>query len=315
MTTPPRRPSPASRATRRSRRSAPSSGTFLERNRRRLLWGGGVAAFVGLVFVGLVVPSFTPAYDCTTLFDPTPAPSFVAPSAAPVASGATPAPAVTAPPPGFVQDDMGHVHTRSVGDKVRYASCPPASGKHYPVTPNVPIKGGLYGPNDPTVPQGWVHNLEHGAIVLLYRCLPEDDCGEAQQASLQALLERWPDSPICKTAPGEVTPVITRFDQMATRYAAVVWDVILPMDTLDEALLFEFYARQGDRFQPEFKCTEPTPTPGPTPTAGPATPTPVPSVAASPGASPAASAAASAGTSPVPSPAASPAASAAPSPS
>jgi hypothetical protein len=96
---------------------------------------------------------------------------------------------------------------------------------------------------------------------------------------LQALLAKWPLSPICKTAPGQVTPVIARFDQMARPYTAVVWDVVLPMDTLDENLLFEFYARQGEQFNPEKQCPAPTPTPGPTPTAGPP--------AASPAASPA----------------------------
>jgi hypothetical protein len=273
LTTPTRRPTPAGRATRRSRRPAPRSATFLERNRSRLLWIAGTVGF--LVLAGLAFLSFSaPTYACANLFDPSPAPSVAASSTQ--APGTSGAPTATAPAPGFVQPDMGHLHVPT-GDQVRYSNCPPASGRHYEA-PAGPIRGGLYGPNDATVPQGWIHNLEHGAIVLLYRC-PGEACTDAGQAALQALLAKWPLSPICKTAPGQVTPVIARFDQMARPYTAVVWDVVLPMDTLDENLLFEFYARQGEQFNPEKQCPAPTPTPGPTPTAGPP--------AASPAASPA----------------------------
>jgi hypothetical protein len=249
----------------------------------------GVLILAGLAFL----QSSTPAYACADLFDPTPAPTFVAPSQAP--SSGSPAPAVTPPPPGYVQPDMGHLHV-PIGDRVRYTYCPPASGKHYE-PPGGPIRGGLYGPNDQTIPQGWVHNLEHGAIVLLYKC-PGDACTDEGQRALEALLAKWPNSPICNTPPGQLTPVITRFDDMEWPYAALVWDVVLPMDTIDEDLLFEFYARQGERFNPEKLCAEPTPTPGPTPTAGPATPTPTASPVASPAASPAGSPAASTGPSP-----------------
>ena len=49
-----------------------------------------------ILLVGMAFLSFTrPTYACTTIFDPSPAPSWIAPSAAPVASGESPAPAVT----------------------------------------------------------------------------------------------------------------------------------------------------------------------------------------------------------------------------
>ena len=305
MTTPPRRTTPESRATRRSRRSAPRSASFLERNRSRVLWVTAALAFV--LLVGLAYVGFTrPTYACLTVFDPSPAPSWVAPSMAPATpdpSGASPAPAVTPPPPGYVQPDMGHLHAPT-GETVSYRYCPPASGRHYNAVNQGPIRGGLYGPEDPgAVPPGWVHNLEHGAIVLLYKC-PGPGCDEAGQQLLEALLAKWPASPICNIAPGPITPVIARFDQMASNFTAIVWDVVLPMDTIDETLLFEFYARQAERFNPERQCAAPTPTPGPatpTPTVGPSG-----SPAGSPGASPAGS--------PEASPAASPAITTGPSP-
>lgn len=273
MTTPPRRSSPPGRATRRSRRPAPRSTTFLERNRNRLLWALGGAAF--LLVGALAVLNFTtPAYACTNLFEPTPAPSWIAPSSAPVASGATPAPAATPPAPGYVQPDMGAIHV-PIGDRVRYVNCPPASGKHYEA-PGGPIRAALYGPNDATLPQGWIHNLEHGGVALLYKC-PGPACDEAGQAALSTLYAKWPNSPVCQVPPGNQTPVITRFDDMAWPYAVLVWDVILPLQTLDEAAIFDFYARQGERFNPEKVCAPPTPTPRPTPTAAP-TGTAAPSV-------------------------------------
>lgn len=272
MTTPPRRPSAAARAARRSSRPAPRSASFLQRNRNRLLLGAGVAIFAILAGLAFLNGS-QPVYACGTLFDPTPAPSLAAPTAAPAASGASPAPAVTPPPPGYVQPDMGRGHL-TTGTRVRYTNCPPASGRHYSAAGQGPIEASVFGPEEKTIPQGWVHNLEHGAIVLLYNCGPTGDpaaCTDAGQAALEALYAKWPASPVCKIPAGAgPAPVITRFDDMAYPYAAVVWDVVLPMDTLDEAALFEFYAQQGERNNPEQLCAAPTPTPGP------ATPTPAP---------------------------------------
>ena len=273
MTTSPRRPTPASRATRRSRRPEPRSSTFLERNRNRLLVAGG--AVVVLILAGMAFLNSTQAaYACSNTFDPTAPPHVVAPTVAP---GTTSAPA-TQPPIGFVQPDMGHNHV-DVRTRVTYTYCPPASGKHYNASTLGPIKGGLYGPNDVTVPQGWVHNLEHGALVLLYKC-PGPACDEAGQAALKALLAKWPNSPICKFPAGPLSPIFTRFDGMPWPYAAVVWDVVLPMQTLDETALFRFFAERAERFNVQEKqCPDPTPTPGPaTPTPA-ATATPVPTAA------------------------------------
>lgn len=306
MTTPPRRPTSASRATRRSRRPATASTPFLERNRRRLIWSAGILGFLVLATTFFLNAS-RPTYACTDTFNPTPAPSFVPPTEAP--STATPRPSgsaapttppVTAPPPGYVQMDGGAGHV-DAGTTVRYPSCPPASGKHYN-GPNVgPIRPAFYGLGDMPVPPGWVHNLEHGATVLLYSCRTPNDggtaaaCTDAGQQALGDLFARFPNSPYCDI-PATSSPgiVIARFDNMAWPYAAIVWDVILPLQTLDEQAIFDFQAQRSERFNPEELCPDPTPTPGPpTPTPA-ATPvpsggSPAPSGVASPGASPAAS--------------------------
>jgi Protein of unknown function (DUF3105) len=244
----------------------------------------GVVVF-GLIVVAAFLNSTQPAFACTNLFDPTPAPSFVPPSVNPSST----APAATEPPPGYVEPDMGHLHVNP-GTTVTYANCPPASGKHYNVAGLGPIDGGLYGPNDATVPEGWVHNLEHGAIVLLYSC-PNGagpGCTDAAQAQMGSMLAQWPNSPICNIPPGKLTPVITRFDDMKWPYAAVVWDVVLPLQTLDQAAIFDFYAKRGEQYNQEKQCAAPTAVP---PTPGPATPTP--GATAAPSSAPAASPAAS----------------------
>ena len=72
------------------------------------------------------------------------------------------------PDPGYVQPDMGRRHV-AVGEKVTYTYCPPASGSHYNAANAGPIQPRFYGPNDRVLPEGWIHNLEHGAMVILYR--------------------------------------------------------------------------------------------------------------------------------------------------
>ncbi|HEX6738592.1 MAG TPA: DUF3105 domain-containing protein [Vicinamibacteria bacterium] len=56
----------------------------------------------------------------------------------------------------------GWIHVTE-GSPITYRSNPPASGPHYPVW----LRYEEFGT---TLPRGyWVHNLEHGAVVFLYR--------------------------------------------------------------------------------------------------------------------------------------------------
>jgi len=222
-----------------------------------------------VVLAGMAFLNFTsPAYGCSNTWAPTAAPTTAAaPTATPATGPAkSPAASATVPPIGYVQPDMGHVHV-TPGTFVKYQNCPPASGKHYPA-PGGPIRPGLYGPNDSTIPQGWVHNMEHGGLVILYKC-PGPGCTDEGQAALKALYAAFPNSPQCNLAPGIVGPVFARFDQMDSPYMALVWDMTLPMDTLDTDQVKQFFARNAEQFNPEKQCAAPTASPGPTPTAGP----------------------------------------------
>jgi hypothetical protein len=168
---------------------------------------------------------------------------------------------------GQVQPDMGRQHV-NVGDKVTYLVCPPASGKHINRAGFGPLQPKVYGPEDQSEPNGWVHNLEHGGLVLLYSC-DKGACDDATIAQLKAFSAGFPNSPVCNLQPELVGPVVARFEQMPTRFAALIWDRVLYLDTLDTQKIYDFYTTYGERIAddgtwlspPEPQCTAPTPSP------------------------------------------------------
>jgi len=210
-----------------------------------------VIGLLAILLVGAFV--FTSAtaksYTCSTLWDPTPSGS-----PAPQASGEL----------GYPQPDMGRSH--NVSQPQTYTLCPPASGSHINSPPNGPIPARLYGPDDFVQPQGWIHNLEHGAIVFLYKC-PGPGCDDAGQTQLkqfyQQFVQTYPKSPICGIPAGQLSPVIARFDDMKWPFAAIVWDRVLPLDQFDPATVLQFYATYGEHTNPEQLCAGPSASPGP----------------------------------------------------
>jgi hypothetical protein len=241
-----RTPPPATSRTpgSRSPRSAPRQ-TFLERYRTRLLWGLGGVALVAIATVAFLNAT-SPAYACSTEWAP--------------AATSAPAPSAT-PRLGYVQDDQGRDHI-SLGAFVKYALCPPATGKHFNAQGEGPVRPGFYGPDDQATPQGWIHNLEHGGLVLLYRCADGDTaCSQAGQQQLQDFNTTFPNSPVCNLPRGAVGPIVARFDEMAWPYAVLLWGQVMPMQTLDGPLALDFFAQQGERTNPEALCAKPTATP------------------------------------------------------
>jgi len=207
----------------------------------------GLAAVVGVVLVSAFVfaSATSPVYACSNEWQPTP----------------TASPAPDSPPnPGYVQPDLGTRHAEP-GERITYAYCPPASGGHYNASGLGPIQPRFYGPNDQAIPAGWIHNLEHGAMVILYRGR-EGDPGltEDGQSALRALYDAFPNSPVCGIQPGTSQgPVIARFDDMATPYAALLWGRVLPLDELDAEQVFEYWRIWGERSNPEKLCQAPSP--------------------------------------------------------
>ena len=254
-----RGPSGSRRAGRRETSRPPvAPPTFLERHRGAIVGLAGVAV-LAVVVAFLLFGATHPAFACGSL--------------ATAAPSGTPGPDGTPATLGQPQQDMGRHHLEA-GATTKYASCPPASGPHYNA-PNGPIKARFYGRDDTTVPQGWIHNLEHGGFVLLYRCGANDTCDAAQQDQLRQFVSAFPASPVCGLPPGgdSPSPVVTRFDQMNTPYTAIVWGRILPLDSLDTATILRFYAEVGERTNPEPQCATPSASPAASPAAS-ASPSP-----------------------------------------
>ena len=143
--------------------------------------------------------------------------------------------------------EPGSVRHVATGTKIRYPSCPPTSGDHYAAQGAGPIRQGFYGPSSAAQPGGWVHNLEHGYAVALYR-------GEPDAATLAALREFARAGPVTPGAAACGIPskvVVARFDDMSTPYAVLAWGRLLPMASWDDAMARAFAEQAIDATAPE----------------------------------------------------------------
>lgn len=132
---------------------------------------------------------------------------------------------------GIAVPDEGRGHVPE-GSAITYKSYPPASGPHYPS----PTKADFY--SNP-VPEGtFVHNLEHGYIVILYK--PSVDQATKQQ--LQQAVQDFPKSKF-----GTIKLIVAPYDKMDTPITALAWDWKLPLETFDRAQLEQFYRAHVDR--------------------------------------------------------------------
>jgi hypothetical protein len=143
------------------------------------------------------------------------------------------------PPAGAVPvANEGWVHVAE-GSPTTYRSNPPASGPHYPVWAR-------YQEYGTAVPRGyWVHNLEHGAIVFLYRL----DTPPATVDALRNVYRGLSPDPVCGHSLALMTP-----DPLLPRpIAAVAADWLLLADSVDPATLNAFVAARRNQ-GPEKVC-------------------------------------------------------------
>jgi hypothetical protein len=80
--------------------------------------------------------------------------------------------------------------------------------------------------------------------------------------------------------PHKLSPIIAPFNDMATPFAALVWDRVLPMDSWDPTLALKFYQTESERLDADGAFVAPPEPQCPAPSKSPA-----PSVSASPGGS------------------------------
>jgi len=120
------------------------------------------------------------------------------------------------------------------GTAVSYASNPPSSGPHYPVW-------AAYGVHSAPVSRGhYVHNLEHGAIVFLYRCSAADDCG-AVARTLESIAASLPPDRECGLDPAVRHRVVITPDPLIdVPIAAAAWGWTYTADCLDAPSLGDF---------------------------------------------------------------------------
>ncbi len=112
------------------------------------------------------------------------------------------------------------------GATVSYRDKPPASGPHY----SEPAAPGFYP--DPLRAEVWVHNLEHGDIVILFDCPGDCDPGFLQE--LQSFFNSVVSHDI----------VITRYPGLSTPIMAVAWQVQRSFDSYNEIELKAFHDRR-----------------------------------------------------------------------
>lgn len=145
--------------------------------------------------------------------------------------------------------DEGRTHV-ATGTILCYAANPPASGPHFAAQNVSPVAPGFY--DEALATERWVHNLEHGTVVLLYDC--GGTCSNEIKADLQALFDSLPPSPRFN----EKKMVITRYAGIGAScsgtatfpgsgpFLAIAWDVQRAFDSLDTQGITDFYLRHVD---------------------------------------------------------------------
>ena len=123
------------------------------------------------------------------------------------------------------------------GTPVEYNSRPPTSGPHYAAW--YPSYGVL---NEMVDPRTWVHNLEHGAMVMLYNC-PEGCPDLVQQ--IRELHNTLPRSRNAKA--GVPRMLVMPYTDMDSRIAVVAWGWLLELDQFDAEQITRFYDSRIDR--------------------------------------------------------------------
>lgn len=107
-----------------------------------------------------------------------------------------------------------------VPEPVVYTDPPPAGGDHSACWAPFGVH------RTEVLDERWVHNLEHGAVVVLYDC--PGGCAD-DVAALEAL------------APSRPFLLVSPYAELPTRFAVVAWGVRLLTDTLDPDAFARFY--------------------------------------------------------------------------
>ena len=136
------------------------------------------------------------------------------------------------PAVGQAIDEMPHTHVNPPA-QITYNHNPPTSGCHYNLGyGNAPVQTGVY--NQAIASEYWVHNLEHGYVVILYNC--PSGCSTEFNA-----LHNWYKG--LPPAPNFAYPkvVVLPYPSMNVPFAAVSWDWYDPMPVFSLSEVQKFY--------------------------------------------------------------------------
>ncbi len=137
-------------------------------------------------------------------------------------------------PLGFGTEILGRNHIVNKNQTINYGFCPPTSGDHYNIQGVGPMKAAVFPRDAPQPPGGWVHNLEHGWVVVTYRCTGPNDCpSDAEMAQMQAFFDQAPTPDSSQACAIDKEVLVARFDSMTTRFAYLAWGRALLTDEFD----------------------------------------------------------------------------------
>lgn len=134
-------------------------------------------------------------------------------------------------------DGFQHI---GVCSPVTYATEPPCAGNHYPIW-------AAYKTYTTPIPEGFfVHDLEHGAVVLTYNC--PDGCA-ADVAAAQAMLDKLPADPSCAAQGSSVRrrALMTPDPKLDVRFAASAWGWTLRARCFDPVVFEAFALRHSNQ--------------------------------------------------------------------
>jgi len=121
--------------------------------------------------------------------------------------------------PGVRQDDQGQTHIEIGDSHGAYSTIPATSGWHY----DSPAAWGIK--DEALPPERYVHNMEHGGIILHYNC--PDGC-EDEINQMADIVRRTDETILMPNA------------DMESRFALTAWNWLETMETYDDDLARDF---------------------------------------------------------------------------
>lgn len=160
------------------------------------------------------------------------------------------------PLPGEKVADLGRGHV-PIGTPVEYNSNPPTSGKHYEEW----IRAGVY--SEPKDDRNLVHSLEHGYVIMSYKCdysvIPSVSEESVKQiATVRSVEMNVPRNDGCEERKnqlikiyekkGKIKLIIVPRVNLDTNFALTAWNYLDKFDQFDEVRIEKFidaYLNQG----------------------------------------------------------------------